>query len=284
MTINGYNANGIAASAFATRYRSSNPRIDNPPPPPPNPDPRQEGPVGISSPRVQGGKVYLTINVKNYGNAATPRISAYVEGNNSAGQFWRAGEAQPAVIQPGQTVSFVAQHDLWSPGTWTASGIYLWNNDANQYWKPLPANGQNQQFSFSVLESQSCPSVPTDQFCAEYFNNKELAGSPALARNEPAPISGVWGEGSPDLSRVQADQWSARYRGVFNFGAGVYTFSGRSDDGIRIFLDDNPTPIFNDWQPRSYTDFSVDITPGQGQHRVTVEYFENGGAAALQVR
>jgi photosystem II stability/assembly factor-like uncharacterized protein len=118
-------------------------------------DPRQEGPVSITGSLVVGGRAYFTINIKNYGNTATPAIHPYIEGYANGSLFWRADGAQPgsAVIQPGQTVSFQDNYVLNVAGTWTANGIYLWNNDVGTYWKPLPANGQNQQFSFTVTNS-----------------------------------------------------------------------------------------------------------------------------------
>ncbi|MBM3130190.1 MAG: hypothetical protein FJ009_16390 [Chloroflexi bacterium] len=138
------------------------------------PDPRQEGPVQISGTLQQGQRAYITINVRNYGDAATPAMHPYVEGTNSAGQFWRADGSQPgsAVIQAGQTVAFQVQQDLWSAGTWTANGIYLWDNDAGTYWKPLPANGQNQQFSFDVSAPSNRVTVTSVWTTDENGNNK----------------------------------------------------------------------------------------------------------------
>ncbi len=125
-------------------------------------DPRQEGPVSIIGSLQVGGRAYFSINLKNYGTAATPAIHPYIEGYANSSLFWRADGAQPgsAVIQPGQTVSFQDQYDLNVAGTWTASGIYLWNNDAGTYWEPLPANGQNQQFSFTVTNSSGFIYLP----------------------------------------------------------------------------------------------------------------------------
>jgi len=115
-------------------------------------DPRQEGPVQIGGNVQVGGRATFTINVKNYGGTATPAMHPYIEGTNTVGQFWRADGAQPpsAVIQPGQTQTFTVYQDMWSAGTWTSNGIFLWDNDHSTYWEPLPANGQNQQFSFQV--------------------------------------------------------------------------------------------------------------------------------------
>lgn len=125
------------------------------------PSPQQDGPVKVEGALVEGGKAVVTIKIKNDGNAATPAIFPYVEGNNTAGQFWQSSNPQPAsrAIQPSETVTFTVEQDLWSAGTWTSNGIFLWNSSAGQYWKPLPANGQNQQFSFTV-QAQTCSPNP----------------------------------------------------------------------------------------------------------------------------
>ena len=124
-----------------------------------NPDPRQEGGVSISGTLQRGNTAYFTINIKNYGNAATPAIHPYIEGHVN-GQLWRADGSQPgsAVIQAGQTQSFQVQQDLSSSGTWNAEGIYLWNNSTGQYWEPLP-NGST--FSFNVTDPPSVPNPPS---------------------------------------------------------------------------------------------------------------------------
>lgn len=138
-------------------------------------DPRQDASVSITGTRVKGTTVYFTISVKNYGALATPAIHPYIEGTNSSGVFWRADGCVPssAVIQPGETKSFQVQQVATSAGTWTSNGIYLWNNTAGTYWKPLPANGYNQQFSFVV----------TDPIPAAFGKSSPASGSTSRPTN-----------------------------------------------------------------------------------------------------
>jgi hypothetical protein len=120
-------------------------------------DLRQDGSIQISGDLVEGGKVYLSIPVKNYGNTASPAIHPYTEGYTSQGALWRADGAQPssAVIQPGQRVVFQVEHDLWygHVGTWSTYGVYVWNDSVGDYLSPLASNGYNQARSFEVTDT-----------------------------------------------------------------------------------------------------------------------------------
>lgn len=119
-----------------------------------NADLRQAGEIQISGDLVEGGKVYLTFPVKNYGDAPSPPIHPYTEGYTSKNKLWRADGAQPTavILDPGETVIFQVEHDLWYEhyGEWTTYGVYLWNDANNGYYGPLSANGYNQQISFTV--------------------------------------------------------------------------------------------------------------------------------------
>ena len=121
-------------------------------------DPRQEGPIVVQSGAMAGGSATITVAVKNYGQGATPSIRPFVDGTNPTGQPWRADSVQPAsaIIQPGQTATFTLQLPVNAPGTWTTTGVSLWNVTSNAAWKALPANGQSQQVPFAV--SMNCGS------------------------------------------------------------------------------------------------------------------------------
>jgi hypothetical protein len=114
---------------------------------------------------------------------------------------------------------------------------------------------------------------------AEYWNNTNQSGPAALVRNDPA-INFNWGYGSPDLSRIQPDYFSARWTRNMNFSAGVWRFGVIVDDGVRITVDNQVImDFFNNVGPIERT---VDIPLTAGQHRVTVDYVEQTGLAYIQ--
>jgi len=114
---------------------------------------------------------------------------------------------------------------------------------------------------------------------AEYFANRDLAGSPALSRYE-STLYFEWGSGSPG-SGVPADNFSAQWTRDEWFESGTYRFSYRSDDGVRIWVGD--ALVVDDWRDRGASWSIVDRFIPRGTHRVRVEYYEHTGSAVLQV-
>ena len=117
-------------------------------------DLRQSGPITLSGNIYEGGKVYLNIPVENYGSKASPPLHVYTEGFTPQNALWRADNSQPTarIIQPGETVTFRVEHELWSghTGNWTTYAAFLWNDETDSYIGPLPNNGFNQVVSFEV--------------------------------------------------------------------------------------------------------------------------------------
>jgi hypothetical protein len=68
--------------------------------------------------------------------------------------------------------------------------------------------------------------------------------------------------------------------GAFTLPAGDYELVVTGDDGIRAWLDDEL--VLEDWTIHGPQDDRIPIAGGA--HRIRVEYFQNTGAAALQVR
>jgi hypothetical protein len=129
------------------------------------------------------------------------------------------------------------------------------------------------------LGVSAAPAAAQGAWYAEYFSNRDLAGSPALTRYE-STLHFEWGSGSPG-SGVPADSFSARWTRDEWFESGTYRFSYRSDDGLRIWVGD--TLVVDDWRDRQASWSIVDRFIPRGTHRVRVEYYEHTGSAVLQV-
>ncbi len=114
---------------------------------------------------------------------------------------------------------------------------------------------------------------------AEYFANPTLSGGPVLTRYE-ADLTHTWGFGSPGAG-VPADNFSARYVKDVWFEAGTYRFRYRSDDGLRLWVNDQL--IIDAWYDQGATWHSRDHTVPGGVQRVRIEYYERSGVASLQV-
>ena len=116
-----------------------------------------------------------------------------------------------------------------------------------------------------------------DFWRGEYFNNRNLAGNPALIRDDNN-IDFTWGLGSPDPV-IDPDSFSARWTRTINLDRGRYRFAMTVDDGGRLYVNDRL--VLDEWrdQPRATFTTEVDI-PG-GPTTVRMEYYEaTAGATA----
>ncbi|MGZ3458497.1 MAG: PQQ-dependent sugar dehydrogenase [Archangium sp.] len=124
---------------------------------------------------------------------------------------------------------------------------------------------------------------PDGQFKAEYFNNRDLAGPPALVRCEPPPLSYDWGDGSPPGTGVGPDEFSVRWTGRISFTSGFYRFTARADDGVRLWVDGG-SPVIDAWRDEAPTQYYGYVYLFHGTHEVKLEYYEASGGAVSQLR
>ena len=121
------------------------------------------------------------------------------------------------------------------------------------------------------------PSVPVGEFLGQYYdgtNFQELL----LTRVDPV-IDFNWQGGSPDPV-VPVDYFSVRWVGDFDFAPGTYRFTATTDDGMRVFVDDEV--IIDQWRAQAATTYTTEQVL-DGRHRVRVEYFENAAQAIARV-
>lgn len=130
-----------------------------------------------------------------------------------------------------------------------------------------------------------CPDsgIPSGQLRACYYNDNTF-GRYAVQTLKPvistAPLftnalDDNNGQRSPHPS-VDTDNFSARYEGFFNFNIGTYLFNAGGDDGIRLFIDDNPIPLIDQFRQQSYTNYSASHTfLTAGLHKLRLDYYEN---------
>ena len=136
---------------------------------------------------------------------------------------------------------------------------------------PLPAMAQDGLVRVAVSDPY---------WIGVYFNNVDLAGAPKLTRTE-SNIDFGWGNGSPD-SVIHNDFFSVRWTRYLYLEEGVYRFTATSDDGMRIWVDDQQ--ILNEWREQGERTFVVDRALSTGHHQVRIEYFEATGTATARFR
>ncbi|MGI6209385.1 MAG: PA14 domain-containing protein [Anaerolineae bacterium] len=128
------------------------------------------------------------------------------------------------------------------------------------------------QLSWELLQAGAPPVGP---WRAEYFANRDLAGTPTVARDE-AEINHDFGLGSPD-PRIPADDFSARWMASIQLMAGTYRFTAETDDGVRLYIDN--VLVIDQWREQARTAHSVDVVLAGGTHSIRMEYFDHLGFA-----
>jgi uncharacterized protein YraI len=130
------------------------------------------------------------------------------------------------------------------------------------------------------------PVASSGEWRVSYYDNPNLAGSPVFtgrdARSDQYRISHSWQDSSPVPGIVPTNRWSARWEGTFNFRGGDYHFTATVDDGIRLYLDG--IRVLDTWTPGYHRDVNNSFYAlGPGNHRVTVEYYDDTSGAFLHV-
>jgi beta-glucosidase len=116
---------------------------------------------------------------------------------------------------------------------------------------------------------------------AEYFNNLELQGEPALARVDEA-VDFDWGDGPP-AEGVGKDGFSVRWTGRLRVPrTGEYDLAVRSDDGARLWVDGGI--VIDDWTDHAPATRSsrARLEAGRG-YDIRLEYYERGGGAMVRL-
>ena len=116
----------------------------------------------------------------------------------------------------------------------------------------------------------------------EYFQGMTPGNVPAITRVD-TNIDFAWGEGSGPGEPLGIDQFSARWTADLEVAiADTYTFITNSDDGSRLWLDNQQ--IVNQWVDQGPTDaFSAPIYLEPGIYSLKMEYYENGGGAVARL-
>jgi hypothetical protein len=135
----------------------------------------------------------------------------------------------------------------------------------------------------SVTPTHSPTAPPTTPIArrawhAEYYDNKNLAGVPVLTQEE-SEIDHDWGHGGPP--GLPVDNLSARWRGRWPFAEGRYRFNTYSDDGVRLWVNDEL--IIDRWVDQAATLNSAELYLPAGDHDIQVEYYEAQDHARIRV-
>lgn len=114
-----------------------------------------------------------------------------------------------------------------------------------------------------------------------YNNAPPLPGENRLVSTQTvANINYQWG-GGYILNTWLSEDTIVKFTGYINIpSTGTYTFYAPADDGVMLLIDG--VMIINDWYDKGGGGSIVNTALTQGQHEITLWYYENGGGAWVQ--
>ncbi|MCU0353890.1 MAG: PA14 domain-containing protein [Cytophagales bacterium] len=133
-----------------------------------------------------------------------------------------------------------------------------------------------------IPAAQLFPETAPQGLTAHYFTNAtSFPATPTLTRTDAA-VDFDWSGGSPDPS-IGSDNFMARWTGkVLPQFSEEYTFFTTSDDGIRLWV--NNQLIIDRWFDQGATEWNGKITLTAGQPAdIRLEYYERGGLAVARL-
>ncbi len=113
----------------------------------------------------------------------------------------------------------------------------------------------------------------------EYFNNKDVSGTPVATRVDKR-IGFEWTAGC-DVDKVNKNDFSVRWTGeVRPTVSGEYDFIVSGDDGYRLFIDN--VKVIDEYKDGSFRErkHTKTVTAGQ-KYAVKLEYYQAGGGASI---
>jgi hypothetical protein len=118
----------------------------------------------------------------------------------------------------------------------------------------------------------------------EYFAGLTFNASSRVIERVDPRVAFDWGSGAPD-SRLPVDSFQARWTGFLTpLASGDYTFRTRSDDGVRLWVDERL--LVDEWVDRVATeDVAPPIALAQGVAvPIKLDYFERLRLASVELR
>ncbi|TAG85801.1 MAG: hypothetical protein EAZ09_15535 [Oscillatoriales cyanobacterium] len=131
--------------------------------------------------------------------------------------------------------------------------------------------------TLTTLQTQ----VPANNWKAEYFNNRDLAGNPVFVENlgdGRQSFSRNWGTAAPN-NNTPSDNFSARMTTQRSLDPGLYQIKVQADDGIRVKVGNES--VINRWFDQPFATNSGYFRSNGGTVPIAVEYYERTGGAAV---
>ncbi len=135
------------------------------------------------------------------------------------------------------------------------------------------------------LEPEPCSNLADNTFCATYYEGNaffygETPSHEPTYKTEETTVQHLWQNDGPG-NGVPHDNFSVRWEGKHEFEDGMYVFEAISDDGVKLWVDEEL--VLYGWYNQPATKYRKVIPVSAGLHDIRVDYYEAQGEAIIDV-
>jgi len=117
-----------------------------------------------------------------------------------------------------------------------------------------------------------------------YYDSPKLSKnkfpSQILQRVDPV-INFNWSQYPPD-QKMPIENYSVSWTGFIQIdNSGLHSFFIQSDDGTRLWIDDNI--LIDDWNMHGVEERSINVNLTKGLHKIRIDYLQYGGNAVIKL-
>ena len=185
----------------------------------------------------------------------------------------------------------LALNEECSPGSWGACLDYTFNTSGtfyvgvsargNRIYDPTVARSGTGQSTGMYLFGLNLTEA-TQGLRGEYFANATLTAPSRFTRVDPTPVF-VWPAGTAPDPTLPSDNFSVRWTGTVEpLYSDTYTFYTRSDDGVRLWVDNRL--IIDNWTDHAPRWDSGTVTLRGGEtFAIRLEYYDRDGGGEIDL-
>ncbi|MCZ4694442.1 HYR domain-containing protein [Ancylomarina euxinus] len=232
-----------------------------------------------------------------YNDAVSEGNFVWVTGENSSYENWNGGEPNNS---GGEDYTVMYANGSWNDlrGTNNRRYVVEFQTATLSQTAGLPSgslfpigtttntflatdnSGNTSTHSFDVIVTDNtAPAIASLK--AEYYNGRSF--NTLMETLNVSELNYNWGSGAPESNLVGTDDFSIRFQGnVKAPQTGTYTFYTTSDDGVRLWVDNNL--IINNWTDHGPTvnTGTFNLLAGEATP-IQLEYYERGGGAVIKL-
>ncbi|HEX9075815.1 MAG TPA: PA14 domain-containing protein [Anaerolineae bacterium] len=232
-----------------------------------------------------------------FGNRSLQGSPLFTRDDPNVDFVWGNGAPDPLLPASDFSVRWVRWMFFDTPGNWTFTtinndGVRLYIDDVPYIdaWSDQPVTAHTitvnltQAFHLVRMEyydhSGSAEahlqmiSAGFPDWRGEYYSNSNLSGTPAFVRND-STLNFNFGTSGPG-GGIPGENFSVRWSRRLYLDAGRYRFTTRTDDGVRLWVDNQL--LVDQWHDQTPKNWLGEITLSAGNHLIRMEYFNHEGA------